>query len=156
MLLLVAAAPGACVDPVDDDPPRVIDRSGGEFFDVCPKGKTKFLDRKCEPHRIAGVSPLAPDASDCTEPGSVPGFIYTAARLIAVTGGCGHPEGGFYELPDWSRILVCEDDDQCPFQERGQDYECRHGLCQLVGPYQFPQLHAPGTPSERPVLPLHG
>ena len=106
----------------EDPHPRIVDQSGAEFYWVCSR-------HDCEPHRISGVSPPAPEC----EHG--PGFFREdwRARFLEVVEGCPLPGDGwwFADADGNGRIVVCDEDTECPEVEGVSiSFECRAGFCQ--------------------------
>lgn len=113
-LVFLLPACGSEAEPTDE-PQRILDMSGAEFFwtgdDV---------------HRIAGVSPVPPV---CTE-GTADYKLLRGSPFGKIAGGC-IQEHGFAGWYGNDRIIVCDVDDDCPIGA-SRPYECRAGLCRDV------------------------
>jgi hypothetical protein len=102
LVLLALVGCGSTEEPE----PRITDQSGGEFL---------LVDG--EIHRIAAVSPWYPPCDDNSG-----AYILRVDRFEHVMGVCSdHGSGG------WSRVLVCEEDDDCA------EHPCHAGFCQEDG-----------------------
>lgn len=98
---------------------RIRDQSGAQFGWECIE-TADGID--CDVLRL-DVSPPSP----CNDSGD---FGAMLGRFITIAGKCPLPSGMGYAILQ-SRVLVCEDDADCPDTlDEDWTYECRAGLCQ--------------------------
>jgi hypothetical protein len=106
----------------DDQPPKIRDQSGAEFGWSCTEGG------HCE---VQWVQTLRPPLPECGA-GTIPTYGHLWFRFIEVTAACALDEDGAWQTrAGWGRLLVCEEDDDCPQLPDSFDrFECSAGYCQ--------------------------
>ena len=138
VLPLLAAACIIGEDPVEElNPKRLTDQSGAVFAWDC----TQYTG--CEVRRISGSAPLPACDRDYD-----PWYGYSWSRFISIDGACVIPGGyGAWEFVDeWSRMIVCEADTDCPqlnFFVDPDAFECRAGYCQSTNLAAYPVKELP-------------
>jgi hypothetical protein len=133
VLPLFAAACIIGEDPVEEvNPKRLTDQSGAVFGWDC----TQYTG--CEVRRISGSAPLPSCEGDDRA-----WYGYSWSRFISIDGACVDPRGygGWEFVDEWSRMIVCETDADCPqlnFFLEPDEFECRAGYCQSTDHIAYP------------------
>lgn len=117
-----------CQDSLADTNPTTLrDQSGAVFDWNCAEDRCRPEPQEDAPYQFC------PDAERQI-------YSYAWSRFFEITAACAGDDGGWGALPQWSRLVVCESDAECPQRfDAGRDdaYECRAGFCQHVDLERF-------------------